>query len=555
MPDSFETEDLYELKLPSDVALSPGGDRVAFIVRESVREDAEHRRSLYVAPTDGSREPHRLTRVSDASSPEWGPEGSRLAFIASRQRDVDLEVTDSEETDPEADDSDDSEGAADGEDEERSQIWTFDLDRGGDLRQVTDFDEGVDGFDWGPDGDRLVVSARDPTPEETAYLEEVREEDAPYEITRLQHKADGEGYLDDVRTYLFVVNFDSRETRRLDDASGVDPRGGLQPRWGPDGRIAYRAYYGDDPDRTHERDLHTIDPDGGDRRAVTAGGVSVTNPRWSPAGDRLSFVTGDPENVHVPSDYRVVDLETGHVRSVSASLDRTASWAGAAEWVGEGTLLATIADEGLTRLVRLDAAEDDPRPVFEAQGTDRTVRSFDATVSMSAVVLDHPSDGRNVFALETAAILENESDPTRLTRLNEDLLGQVATPSCERIRFENGDGENVEGLVYLPADFDPDEGPRPLIAHIHGGPTAHDAPGFDFDYAYWTGQGYVVLNVNYRGSTSYGRAFSEAIRGDWGPREADDILAGVEAVVDRGWADVERLFLRGFHRAESTRCT
>ncbi|WP_247730921.1 S9 family peptidase [Halovivax limisalsi] len=567
MSEALDLEDLNALRRPSDVALSPEGARVAYVVSEADPDADEYRRSLFVAPTDGSRDPHRLTSVANAESPAWGPGGERLAFLATRDRDVELAVgsSDGDEDDstgdedegetesPDADDGDGSEA-----DEPTPQVWAFDLARGGDARQITDFDEGVREFDWSPAGERLVVSARDPTDDQRDYLAGVREENEPYEVTRTQHKRDGAGYLDGVETYLFVLDAEGRgvardAARRLDDAVGRgarEPYFGLQPAWGPDDRIAFASYAGDDePDETYALDVHTISPEGDDHRTLTEGALTAAVLRWSPDGTRLAYVAAHATNTYHPAEVHVADAEAGETRSVSASLDRTVARAGAPEWVGEGELVAPVGDEGRTRLVRLDAETDDPERIFEAQGDDRTVTGFDATPETTAVVCSHPSEGPDVFGLPTAD-LDSGVEPTRLSACNDALLEGAALPSFERITYENDDGETVEGQVYLPGSFESDDHDEadalPLICYVHGGPTAYDAPAFRFDYAYWTGRGYAVLNVNYRGSTSYGRSFSECIRGEWGPREADDILSGVSTLVERGWADPDRLFVGGF---------
>lgn len=551
MTDSLEPDDLYDLRRPGDVTVSPNGERVAFVTTEADPDEDEFRQSLFVAPADGHREPTRLTRLANAQSPTWGPDGDRLAFLATRETDVSLQVGSDDETD----DDEDGDVEGGGNDGPKQQLWLFDLSVGGDARQLTDFEEGVREVDWSPAGDRLVVSAKDPSDEELEYLRGVRDDSNPYDVTRLQHKRDGVGYLDEVTSRLFVISDDARgvdrdEATRLEDATGrgaFESAVGLQPAWGPSDRIAYVAYYGAEPDRTYAMDIHVIDPDGTNRQTLTQSEITARGLRWSPSGDRLAYTAAHPTNFYHPDEIHVADLDTDDTRSVSASLDRTVGWSGTAEWIDEETLIAPIGDEARTRLFSLNANEDDPEPILPTQGTDRTIASMDANAETVAVVFSDPSDGHDVFAVETAAIDDN-TDPTRLSSLNEELLDDTALPTCERIHFEQDDGVEIEGLVYLPPDNHPDDTgePLPLICHIHGGPTAYDAPSFNFDYTYWTGKGYAVLNVNYRGSTSYGRSFSESIRGDWGPREAADILAGVDEAVEREWADPDRLFISGF---------
>ncbi|WP_410766991.1 S9 family peptidase [Haloferax sp. DFSO60] len=548
----LDLDSLFDLRTPLSVIISPDGSRAAFVVSEFDTEADERRNSLFVVPTDGSRDPHRLTRASSAGSPAWSPGGNRLAFVASRDEDVELAVQRRDEDDEEDDDT------ATPDDEPKPQVWLFDLSLGGDARQVTEFEEGVSDFDWGPRGERLVVAARDPTDEQREYLES-RRDDGPVELTRIQHKVNGQGWQDDVRTYLFVVDIESREAMRLDDAYARGARAaqfGPQPSWGPSDRIAFVSYFGNDPDETYVQDLYTIAPDGSGRECMTDGDLAVGGPRWNPTGDKMAFTAGDATNACAPTEVYVADdvgdaSETTEVRSVSHSLDRTTMWPPV--WTDENTILAQVTDGGQARLVALDAGSDTPTRVFETQTDDRDLLDFDAMGKTTVVLLSHPSEGMDLFAAATDAVRDdtpaNDTDIelTRLTALNESLLDDAALPSCERVVFENSDDEEIEAIVHLPADFDTgDPDPRATITHIHGGPMWYDAPRFSFDYAYWTGKGYVVCNVNYRGSISYGREFTESIRGQWGPREADDIISGVEALVSRGWSDPDRLFVSGF---------
>ena len=586
--DALPTEALYDHTRLGDPAVSPSGDRVAYVASESDPDEDERRKSVFVAPTDGHRDPHRLTRVSDAGSPTWSPSGDRLAVAMVREEDVAMRVGRESESESESEDEDenaaddgtdegeaDEDGATDGSDDEpKRQVWVYDLDLGGDARQVTDLDEGVSGFDWGPDGERLVVAARDPTGEQREYLDDL-EDGGPVEIERLQHKFDGRGWLDEVRSYLFVVDVETRERERL-DATGFPPGVGssLSPAWGPE-RIAFRGYdpdaEGNDarPDDTYASDVYTVAPDGSDRRRLTDGTLSVGSLAWSPDGARLVFTADYPENWYRPTEAfvtypdREADGPGVAYESVSAALDRTLSYATAPRWLDDETLVAAVADEGRTRLARLHV-DGEPERLPAAQGDYEGITAADCSADGAtlAMVLSRPRDGADVFALDAADLdaapvvpdeRGGETDPRRrLSRANDDLLAEYEQPVCERLTVESSgpDGDepaDVEVIAYRPPDFEPGEGEagRHLL-WVHGGPMASDEPGFRFMDGYFTSRDYTVWKVNYRGSTSYGRAFCETLKGRWNTVEVADLLAAADAAVERGWADPDRLFVGGF---------
>ncbi|MFD1515275.1 S9 family peptidase [Halomarina rubra] len=544
----MDLEALYDLTLPRQVALSPDGERCAFVAQENDEADDRSRSSLFVVPTDGSRPPHRLTRASTASQPTWSPDGERLGFVAARERDSALRVgpedDGGDDTDPEEKEAAPSGGADD--DGPKPQVWTFDLALGGDARQVTQFDEGVREFDWGPDGERIVVSARDPTDDEREYLDQVRD-DGPIEVTRLQHKRDGAGWLDDVTTYLFVVDVESRETERLDEAYGAgtfEPVGGLHPSWGPTDRIAFVTNRTDHPDDSAVVDVYTVAPDGTDLNRVTDGEHYAAVPTWSPDGEQLAYgARNPPMNWYKPQDVHVADLDSGATHVATEGFDRSVVPMAGLSWSDDETVTALAQDEARFRPVRIDADGSGVERAFATLGDDRTVDTLDAVPDSDTAVaiVSGASDGLDVCALDA---LEEER---RLTDLNADFLAAYDQPSVERLTVENGDGEAIEALAFVPPTLDPDSPvEHPVVVQIHGGPMACDTPGWQFKRSYFANQGYVVLCVNYRGSTSYGRAFAESLRGSRGDLESDDVISGVEHLVDLGWADPDRLFCTGF---------
>lgn len=570
----LQLADYYGWNSIADVAISPDGRLAVYVQRGARKSKNDHYTNLWLVETDGRTEPHRLTRtLSRDSSPAFSPDGRYLAFLSTRENE--LEVSESLAADT-------KDGKAKN-DKPKTQVWLFDLKRGGEPRQLTNLTEGVASFDWAPDSAGLVLAARTPSPAQQKYLEAIRgEERGPIQLRRLQHKRDGRGFLDEVRTHLHIVEIATRSVRQLTDG----PCDEAEPQWSPDGQwIGFISNRTGKADANGRRDIWLMRPDGSECRRLTFGDVAAGGLRWSPDSRRIAFVSSlEPENAYVLRHALVVDVDGAQpvadlaacvgqgwteigglvpdlapgqdpvangrrypvperktpYRALTAELDRIMM--GAPTWIDNQTFLIKAGDRGQTRLLRVSlngqAAFVYPTDRFQ------DVSIVAAAAGRLLLTVDSPQTGPDLYAFPVAN--PADADPVRLTFVNQAILPQRELARYERVEFKGSNGDTVEALVAVPPGWTPAAGPAPLVVSIHGGPMSYDGPTFHFLRQYWAGMGYFVLMVNYHGSISYGEAFCQSIRGCWGPTEHGDVEAGVDHLVSLGWADPARLYVTGF---------
>ena len=214
-------------------------------------------------------------------------------------------------------------GKQDGDAEDaRPQVWTLDL-RGGDSRQYTNVDQGVTGFAWSPDGQRMLLEIRDKTAADLAReaAEEAGEEakPLPYVIDRLQFKQDGQPYLDRSRTHLYVVDDRDAEPLQLTFGDFDDS----QPSWSPDGKwIAFVSNRTEEPDSNVNSDIWVISAEGDaatrEPRQLTRNPGSDHSPAWSNDGQRIAYVAvTEPE---------LIWYATNHLAVVSGAVLALLGW-------------------------------------------------------------------------------------------------------------------------------------------------------------------------------------------------------------------------------------
>jgi dipeptidyl aminopeptidase/acylaminoacyl peptidase len=396
-----------------------------------------------------------------------------------------------------------------------------------------------DQLSWSPDNKEIAFVSATSGPEEDANGD-------PMVITRYLYKPTAsEGltrFNDNKRLHVFVADVASHAVKQL--TNGVYYEHSVQ--WSPAGdRIMFVSNREPDPDRFFNYDVFTVGVADGTVTRLTQTKSAEYRPVWSPDGKQIAYLaTTRPltssettmEDTHV----WVMNADGGNRHEVRQSIDNRQ---GAPRWSSDGSALYfTVQERGDTHLWMIPAIGGKPSPVVAEAGS---VGSWSIAPRANATVL--------AYALSTPTapselFLRGGSDaPAQLTTLNAPLLANRTLGATEAFTFRSFDGTPIEAFITKPAGLE--SGPaskHPLIVMMHGGPHGQQGPEFNSKAQVYAAHGWASLMVNYRGSTGYGQKLTDAIFGDQDGGEAKDVLAGVDAALKAyPWIDGTRLGLEG----------
>jgi dipeptidyl aminopeptidase/acylaminoacyl peptidase/CubicO group peptidase (beta-lactamase class C family) len=505
-------EDLNDIALPEQPALSPDGEEVVYVLRTSdVGEDRNVTALWRVGSRDG--DPERLTAGPADSAPAWSPDGSSIAFLRA------------------------GEGPA--------QVWLLPA-RGGEARRLTDLPLGAGRPSWSPDGSRIAFAAPVDllaTPGESDEDQARRGHD-PLVAERLDYQADGLGIRRGIHMHLHVVDVETGHCRRVTDGD-LDAGG---PVWAPDGkRLAFPALTGGDRDLVFSAPVHVVPADGSaDPEVVALADAAALALCWTPDGTGILAVATDPEKG--PSAHAhllLLSLDAGDLTDLAASLDRNVmsggpGYPGAAPQVaGDGrTVVFCVRDRGCTHLYSVPLDGGEPRPLVSEAGT--VVSGASVAGSRVAVVVATPAVYGEV------AVVELGGGGTEIrTRHSPDPDEIELFPRDER-EFAISDGTTVHGWLVRDSEAPT---PQPLLLDVHGGPHNAWNGAADSIHLYHqelAARGWAVLLLNPRGSDGYGEDFYRGVLESWGEADARDFLEPIDALVAEGLADPERLAVTGY---------
>ena len=503
---SLTVDDIYRLHDVADPQISPDGKWVAYTVSEIDKEADRKLSHIWMTSWDGSQNVQLTFGSESESSPRWSPDGKYISFVSSRPVKT-----------------------------KGSQIWLMDR-RGGEARQLTHLKNyDISEHAWAPDSKKLLLVLQEklePEPDEKAGAKP--KPPKPIVIDRYHFKEDIAGYLGPKHNHIYLFDI---AAEKLDQVT-KDDFDETNAVWSPDGaKIAFVSNQQKDSDRSENTDVFVVDarPDATARKLTTNPGPDRGRLAWSPDGKLIAYLQGIDQkySAYQIEHLAVVPADGGPSRLLTGSFDR-----------GVASPAFTADGQSIFFVTADDQSEYPAKVSVQGGSVERLVPGkfvsshLVSQAGHTALLVSNDDAPEEVFAVEAGSL-------RKLTAHNDELLSELRLGTVEDIRFKSKDGTEVHGLITKPASFEAGK-KYPTLLRIHGGPNGQDGHEFRFDNQLFAANGYVVINVNYRGSSGRGEEYQRTIFADWGDKEVADLLAGVNYTVSTGIADPDRLGIGGW---------
>ncbi|MDH5406460.1 MAG: S9 family peptidase, partial [Candidatus Aminicenantes bacterium] len=494
--------DLISMGRLGDPQVSPDGKLIAYVVTYYDLKTNSSNSDIWLMPIAGG-EPRKLTNSPRGDSqPRWSPDGSQIAFTSTRTG--------------------------------RPQVWLIRLE-GGEARQLTDLSTGASGAIWSPDGKWLLFASRvypDCPDDECNKKREQEKADSKVKariIDQLLYRH-WDSWTDEKRDHLFLIPASGGEPKDLTpgdyDVPPIALGSAQDYAFSPDGKeICFVMNTDEVVTLSTNNDLFTIPVTGGEPQRITTREANDNQPVYSPDGKYIAYLAMARPKFEADR-YRLILYERATTRHINLTedLDRsvdTIVWS-----PDSSSLYFTCGDEAYISIYTVSVKGGGVRKLIgESYNGDLRVTPDGKGLVFSRQSIRHPTD---IYYADTEGKMLKQ-----LTNINGSLLEELEMNPLETFWFKSYDGLKVQGLMVKPPGFDATK-KYPLMFLIHGGPQS--AWGDDFHYR-WNAQmfaapGYVVVMINFRGSSNYGQEFTDRISGDWGGGCYRDLMKGLDYALE-----------------------
>jgi dipeptidyl aminopeptidase/acylaminoacyl peptidase len=505
-----QLDDLGRVVRVSDPQISPDGKSIVVVMSRANYDENRYDAELVLVDVAGGKQRSLTQDRRGIGQPRFSPSGDRLAFVATV-------------------------ASAAGQ-PARAQVFVMPM-TGGDARRITSAPKGVQQYAWSPDGRTIAYATEDEAEKKTGPERfndsfEIENDDVFIQLQRLP-------------THAWLVPAEGGEAKRLTSGSwslpiSYPPGAPASPlAWSPDGRsiavVRLATAHSGDNDRAT---IQVVDVATGQMRGVTGRERAETQATFSPDGSQIAYWhprEGDSGSVN---EIHVAPAAGGSGRSITRALDRNAA---RSIWMPDGKTLLVGANDN-TRVSLWLQPLDGPARKLDL-GTASPSSSFwvDVAVGKDGAIAFTATDPMRPAELYYMA--SPTSAPKRVTDVNAE-VASLALGKTEVITWKS-DNFTHNGILTYPPDFAPGR-KYPLVLVIHGGPRAASLETFGMNPQIMAAKGWVVFQPNYRGSDQIGSAYQRAIVNDAGAGPGRDVMAGVEAVKQRGFVDTTRIAVSGW---------
>ena len=501
--DKLTIADYFDWEDVANPALSPDGRQIIYTRTWIDKLNDKRESSVWIMNADGSRN-RALVKGADA---KWSPDGNRISYVAT--------------------------GEPSG-----AQIWVRYMDAEGATTQITRLTEAPSDVEWSPDGKTiafgmLVRGTDNWHINMPAAPKGAKWTDAPRVVTKVKYRADRQGFLEDGLRQLFTVPADGGTPHQV--TTGDWASNGTT--WMPDGKsFVFTSLRTKDSEYAwRESEIYRADVATGEITQLTHRKGPDNNPVPSPDGKLIAYTGYDSTDATwKDAAMYVMNADGSNPHMLTEKLDRTPA---GMMWSPDGAgLYFNVENEGSKNLYFV------------------SLKGETKLVTKGAHVLTVTDMGKNFMAVGVASSAMKPNDIVtfdvrtpllkQLTDVNGDVLAGKKLATTEEVWYTSVDGYKIQGWIVKPADFDASK-KYPLMLEIHGGPHSMYNVAFNFSRQDHAANGYVMLYVNPRGSTGYGSSFGNAIKNAYPGKDFNDLMAGVDTVINRGYVDTKRMYVYG----------
>lgn len=528
----MKTEDLLNIKWAGDPQISPDGKKIIYVETTIDAETKTYQSNLWQVSSCGCCKPEPFTNGKNDSFPRWSPCGGSVAFVGKRNDD--------------------------------SQIWVL-KNGGGEARQLTHMRYGASNPVWSPDGSKIAFLARmdksdsdeimsTPLTKKEKEAKADQFKDKARVLDSIHYKMNGMGFLDtDKFAHIWVIDLKD-DSKPIRITSGNYNNMGIA--WSPDGsKIAFASNHSEHADLENwKNDIFVVAADGGEPTALTHSDGSYGNPVWTPCGCEVAFAGSDrkyqgathtklyiiPADGSKPMAKILPETFDVPVGDSSGSDMRMGNSGTSFVFAPEGKGVYFQAHyHGATSLYFYDAKTKKVNLVSKGN---RQVFAYSISSDLKFAALGW-GDTPNIT--EVSVLNLETGEEKQLTHINQHITDEIAIVEPEEFWYKAEDGWDIQGWLIKPLGWK--KGYKyPLVLEIHGGPHAMYGYGFFHEFQVLAAQGYAVLYVNPRGSHGYSQEFVYACINNYGRKDYEDLMTGVEVALAKwNWLDADRTVVTG----------